>query len=215
MPTKSRSTSSSGSRTRSRSGSASLSAARGSRRARPSAKEKPEGVLARVTKIFTGDSEEPRPEKVTALLRKDHDKVRDLFKKFENPDDRGGKSKKQIVDEISEELGAHAAVEEKIFYPACRKIGEEKPKKIVAESVEEHLIVKRLIKELSGLRASDEQFEAKVTVLKESVEHHAGEEERDLFPEADSALGQEQLIELGRRMEEMKQRLLARQSRAS
>ena len=215
MPTKSRSRSRSGTSSRARSASASRSSARGSRRTRPPADEKPEGMLARVTKIFTGESVEPGPEKATTLLRKDHDKVRDLFKKFENPDDRGGKSRKQIVDQISEELEVHAAVEEKIFYPACRKIGEAKPKKIVAESVEEHLIVKRLIKELSGLRASDEQFEAKVTVLKESVEHHAGEEERDLFPEADSALGEEQLIELGRRMEEMKRRLQARQSRAS
>ena len=32
---------------------------------------------------------------------------------------------------------------------------------MVNESVEEHLIVKRLIKELAGLRASDEQFEAR------------------------------------------------------
>ena len=213
MPTKSRSRSRSGSRSRARSAPASRSSSSGSRR--PPAQEKPDGVLARVTKIFTGDSAEPGPEKATTLLRKDHDKVRDLFKKFEDPDDRGGRSKKQIVDQISEELEAHAAVEEKIFYPACRKIGEAKPKKIVAESVEEHLIVKRLIKELSGLRPSDEQFEAKVTVLKEAVEHHADEEERDLFPEADSALGEEQLVELGRRMEDMKQRLLARQSRAS
>lgn len=175
-------------------------------------------MLARVTKILTGESVEAGPEgpeTATTLLRKDHDKVRDLFRMFEDPDGRGGRGKKQTVDQISEELEVHAAVEEKIFYPACRKIGEAQPTKIVAESVEEHLIVKRLIKELAGLRASDEQFEAKVTVLKESVEHHADEEERDLFPEVESAMGEEQLVELGRRMEEMKQRLQARQSRAS
>jgi len=81
-------------------------------------------------------------------------------------------------------------------------------RKIVAESLEEHTIVKKLIKELGGLSGRDESFQAKATVLKEAVEHHADEEEKDLFPVAEDELGEERLHDLGAEMEALKARLL-------
>lgn len=78
---------------------------------------------------------------------------------------------------------------------------------MVGESVEEHLIVKRLIKELRGLDGSEDLFESKATVLKESVEHHADEEEEDLFPEAEKEMDDDELHELGRQMAALKQKL--------
>src|SRR6185369_15183944 len=111
------------------------------------------------------------------------------------------------ADEVGQKLDVHAQIEEKIFYPACRGLQDEDARKMVGESLEEHLIVKRLIAELARLDASDERFEAKATVLKESVEHHADEEEKDLFPEAERELGDDRLEELGARMAELKRRL--------
>ena len=64
-----------------------------------------------------------------------------------------------------------------------------------------------LIKELQGLRGTDEKFEAKAVVLKESVEHHADEEEDDLFPAVEKEMDDDQLRELGRQMKAMETRL--------
>ena len=54
------------------------------------------------------------------------------------------------------------------------------------------------------MKGDEERFEAKVTVLIESVEHHAGEEEDDLFPLVRKAMGRKELAELGAAMEKAK-----------
>jgi hypothetical protein len=45
-------------------------------------------------------------------------------------------------------------------------------------------------------------FDAKVTVLKEVIEHHVEEEEKEFFPKVEKALGAERLEELCAEMEE-------------
>ena len=53
------------------------------------------------------------------LLRDDHKKVKDLFKQFEDSDDKA--EKKRICDEVIMELDVHTRIEEEIFYPAVLK----------------------------------------------------------------------------------------------
>ncbi|MDB4987613.1 MAG: hypothetical protein JWN04_2791, partial [Myxococcaceae bacterium] len=43
-------------------------------------------------------------------------------------------------------------------------------------------------------------FAARVTALKELIEHHVQEEEEDLFPKVEKKLGDERLEELGKQM---------------
>jgi len=183
------------------------------------ASQKKEGMFSRMISVVGGGGEESEQaerrgapegaESATTLLRTEHDEVRKLFKEFESASESARSSRKRIVDEVSQKLEVHAELEEKIFYPACRQLKDEDARKMVSESLEEHAIVKRLIQELSGLEPSDDRFEAKATVLKENVEHHADEEEKDLFPEAEKELGDERLEELGARMAQLKQRLLS------
>ena len=180
------------------------------------ANQKKEGMFSRMISVVGGGEEGEQGERsdvldgaesATTMLKSEHDEVRQLFKEFENASENARSSRKRIIDEVSQKLEVHAEIEEKIFYPACRQLKDEDARKMVGESLEEHAIVKRLIQELSGLEPSDERFEAKATVLKESVEHHADEEEKDLFPEAERELGDDRLEELGARMAELKRRL--------
>src|SRR5260370_25925307 len=55
------------------------------------------------------------------------------------------------------------------------------------------------------MSADDERFEAKVTVLMESVRHHVEEEEEDLFPKVRKMFVPEELKALGEAMEQAKQ----------
>jgi hemerythrin-like domain-containing protein len=141
------------------------------------------------------------------MLKEQHDEVRALFKEYENAGEGAHATRKKLIDEAGRKLDVHAKLEEKIFYPACEELEDEKARKMVGESLEEHLIVKRLIKELEGLKGTDEKFESKATVLKESVEHHADEEESDLFPAAEKEFDDERLRELGREMTNLKRQL--------
>jgi len=59
------------------------------------------------------------PNPAAAILKDDHDRVKDLFDRFEAAKTRAAKRK--IVRQALTELKVHAAVEEELFYPAVRK----------------------------------------------------------------------------------------------
>jgi len=117
-----------------------------------------------------------------ALLKKDHDKVKDLFAQFETAE--GRPAKKKIVKQALTELKVHAAIEEELFYPAVRKpVG----KDIMNEADEEHHVAKVLIAELESMNGREDHYDAKFTVLAETVRHHIKEEENEVFSKAKDA----------------------------
>jgi sirohydrochlorin ferrochelatase len=77
-------------------------------------------------------------------------------------------------------------IEQELFYPAVL----ETKKDLVLEGYEEHAVARFALKRLLKTERSDPSFEAKLTTLKELIEHHVKEEEDDLFPKADKALGE-------------------------
>jgi hemerythrin superfamily protein len=114
------------------------------------------------------------------LLKTDHREVEKLFSEFEGARDAG--QKHQIADQIFLQLRIHTQIEEEIFYPTSREFLEDD--EIIDESEAEHQSIKGMIKQIKGMTPADEMtFEAKVTALKEAVEHHVREEEEDLFPQ--------------------------------
>jgi hemerythrin-like domain-containing protein len=165
---------------------------------------KKKGFVGRIIESVSDSDESPS---ATKMLKSQHDEVREMFQQYEKAGENAHGTRKRIIDGASDKLEVHSELEEKIFYPACRELTDEDARKMVGESIEEHLIVKRLIKELRGLDGSEDLFESKASVLKESVEHHADEEEKDLFPAAERELGNEELEDLGRQMQALKQKL--------
>lgn len=135
-----------------------------------------------------------------ALLKKDHRKVEALFKRFEKTTERASATRKKIVEEVIRELSVHATIEEQVLYPFAREASEDL-EDLVLESLEEHHIVKWTLSELEKMTPDDERFEAKVTVLMESIRHHVEEEETELFPKLEKALDAEQLKVLGEQLE--------------
>ncbi len=137
------------------------------------------------------------------VLKNDHKTVEKLFKEFEGLGPRAAKTKRRVVDQIIKELSVHAAIEEQSFYPAIRSALPDLDADVL-EGLEEHHIVKWTLDELKDLPVDDERFDAKVTVLMESVRHHVEEEESELFPEVRKALGRKVLQQLGEELEKAK-----------
>lgn len=130
------------------------------------------------------------------LLKKDHKKVSQLFKEVEAA---SGQAKKQIFSRLKTELDVHANIEERIFYPALEN--KEEARDITLEAYEEHKVVKDLLAELDNGDAAQDEWDAKLTVLKENVEHHVEEEEGELFSKARQVLSKQEIEELGVGME--------------
>jgi hypothetical protein len=137
------------------------------------------------------------------LLKKDHEKVSGLFKQLDDTTERAVKTREELFGKLKQELDIHARIEETIFYPAIKEAKE--THEITLEAIEEHNVVKQLLSELESLPVEDETWTAKLTVLKENVEHHVEEEEGEMFKDAQKVLSAEQVEELGARMESAKQ----------
>jgi hemerythrin superfamily protein len=131
-------------------------------------------------------------KQATALLKEQHRKVEALFKQIE-----GARSRKEaLVAELADDLVAHMKIEQDIFYPRVRELDED----LVFESFEEHSIAEVALKRLLETSPEEETFDARVTVLKELIQHHVQEEEKSLFPKADKKLGAEESEQLASEM---------------
>lgn len=130
--------------------------------------------------------------KATTLLRKQHKIVRGIFKKLEGQ----SAAKKTLLRDLANNLAAHMAIEQEIFYPAVKDIDED----LVFESFEEHALAEIALKRLLATDPSDDSFAARVTVTKELVQHHVDEEEHHLFPQVEKKMA-DALDELGDRMQ--------------
>ena len=140
------------------------------------------------------------------LLKTDHGKVRGLLAQFEKAN--GGPRREKLRAQIEKELKVHTQIEEEIFYPAYRDAARKKDDKtLYYEALEEHHVVDLVLPEVSDGR-SDEELKAKAKVLKELVEHHADEEEKDMFPRAKKILDKDQLRALGEQMQLRKEALM-------
>ena len=120
---------------------------------------------------------------VIQLLRDDHGRVRSLFTQYAKASDG---EKPQIAHRIIRELTIHAAIEERVVYPAFRAVFRDPH--MIYEAVEEHQLMHVLLEKLNRFRPGpgSATFEARFRVLKALVKHHVDEEEGRVFPKAEA-----------------------------
>jgi hemerythrin-like domain-containing protein len=120
---------------------------------------------------------------VIQLLRDDHKLVRSLFARYAKASNG---EKPQIAHRIIRELMIHAAIEERVVYPAFRAAF--KDPHMIYEAVEEHRLVHVLLEKLNRFRPGpgSATFDARFNVLRDLVKHHVDEEESRIFPKAEA-----------------------------
>jgi hemerythrin superfamily protein len=145
-----------------------------------------------------------------ALLKADHRNVEELFAKVDELGPGAHVTRGRLFEHINRELTVHTKVEETVFYPAVKEASAKgtETREEVLEAYEEHAGVKELLAKLSELPPEDETYAPKLQVLMEQVKHHVKEEETSFFPHVRELLGKPKLEELGREIEEAKERLL-------
>jgi hemerythrin-like domain-containing protein len=137
------------------------------------------------------------------LLKTDHDKVKKLLAELETTTERGIKTREELFATIKGELTIHEVIEEEIFYPELKS--HPRAKDIVLEGYEEHNVVDTLMRELEETPVDDETWGAKAKVMQENIEHHIEEEEGEMFKTARQVFDEQELDDLGTRMEQRKQ----------
>jgi hypothetical protein len=140
------------------------------------------------------------------LLKADHEKVKGLLNELDRTTERGVKTREDLFTRLRRELEGHESIEEEIFYPALNE--HPKTKELILEAYEEHHVVDQVMHEIEATAFDDETWGAKLTVMKENLEHHIEEEEREMFKQALQVFDRDELSALGEQMETRKRELL-------
>jgi hemerythrin superfamily protein len=148
------------------------------------------------------------------VLKADHREIKKLFADFQKAGDGAEKTKQRLVDKMIELLTVHTYIENEVMYPRVRELLPELEDDVL-ESYEEHHVADVLVMELANMKASDERFTAKATVLIENVTHHIDEEEQEWFPQVRDGLGRKALQQIGEEMLAAKERAPRRPSQPS
>ena len=137
------------------------------------------------------------------LLKQDHQKIRRLFERLDEASSDGTvKQRERLFAELKRELTLHTEVEEKHFYPALRD--RDGAKELVADSLEEHGEVKKLLGELDQADKEEDNWTDQLQELHEDVDDHVEEEETELFPIAQKLLDEAKTKEIAEAIEKDK-----------
>lgn len=116
-------------------------------------------------------------------LKEDHKRAKKAFREFEKLDaKKDAEQCRSIVRQTCAELKLHTTLEEEFLYPNARELLKEPD--LIDEAEVEHATAKQLIQQLESMSEDDAKYGATFTVLGEYVNHHAEEEEGEMFPKA-------------------------------
>lgn len=138
---------------------------------------------------------------VTVILTTDHREMVELLAQIHETTDL--ERRRDLADAATAEVMRHAVAEEMYVYPAMEKYvpgGTEE----VEHDKKEHDELIQVMKQLEGAEASSQEFLDLVRKLEELLDHHAHDEEDDQFPKLRDHLSQDQLNELGEKVEKAK-----------
>lgn len=135
------------------------------------------------------------------FLKKEHNRFRKMLRVISNTSDE--KSKVRKFNTLSTELIKHETMEQKAWYPTLKKQPDLRKiiKHLVAEEKSAGKAIKKFKKTEIGLI-----WKLKYYKLKYDIEHHAQEEEKELFPKVRKLFNKTELNELGKKMRKFKAR---------
>jgi hemerythrin superfamily protein len=137
------------------------------------------------------------------LIKKDHQEVEALFKRYEKLGPRAYRQAGQIRDRVCRQLTIHSEIEEVVLYPALGRIRRE-TERMVEEAEAEHRQAKKAIAKLQTLSPESVKFAGAMGRLMGGVRHHVKEEEGEILPKIQKAMTKAEREELGERLDQAK-----------
>jgi len=141
------------------------------------------------------------------LLKTEHREAMAMIEDIcENGESMDDVERLEKFDEFRAALMSHSQAEARTFYaPLKEAVSETHP---LLEADVEHIVVQRLLEDLSSPKLDVERWMARATVVKELLQHHVEEEEGELFELAESECDEKTLATMADDFEAEKARLM-------
>jgi hypothetical protein len=136
-------------------------------------------------------------------LKSEHDEVKELLEDLQNADT--APQRKALVQKIKQALVPHTRAEEKVLYAAIIALKDKDAQTDGHEGNIEHDLAARTLQKLGAIaNAKSPEHKAAAKVLKELVEHHIQEEERNVWGDAKEHFSEQDRIAMNRRYRAIK-----------
>lgn len=142
---------------------------------------------------------------ILATLKTEHEQLRALFERIDATSDRAEKTRLDLLAQIEAALVPHAKWEELVFYPALKARASHEQKLLWAAAMQEHRAVEQsVLPDLKACEPTSREFAGSAKVMGELIDHHAREEEREIFAAMRELFSAQELAEMEERYEEWK-----------
>jgi hemerythrin-like domain-containing protein len=139
-------------------------------------------------------------------LKKEHEEVAAMLKELVETDN--GPARKRLVKQIKAALVPHLRAEEKVLYKSVIGLRDRHAKQDGEEGIIEHRLADKMLAGLGKAQsATSPQFSAAAKVLKELIQHHVEEEEREIWKDVKANFSTEDRVAMNQRFEAEKQRV--------
>jgi len=133
-----------------------------------------------ISNTFSSSHADVESTDILDTLKKEHDEVKDLLKSLSDAETSA--QRRNLVQKIKAALVPHTKAEEKVVYDAVIALRDKDAQMDGHEGYLEHEWAAKTLQHLEAItNAASPEHKAAGKVLKELVEHHIAEEERNVW----------------------------------
>ena len=141
-----------------------------------------------------------------SLLKREHQKLKNSFSKYERIDAREGKKRMDAFKGIKKAIEFNFDLEEESFYPMLNSNSLEMDM-LMFQALRDHEEIRNLLKDLSERYPFEKEFSGEMKLLSDRLRSHLSQEERKVFKKARELIPGESLKELGEDLEMKREEL--------
>ena len=155
---------------------------------------------------LVGAHSSPDETDILDTLKREHEEVGEMLKKL--VDSESASERRALVKKIKGVLVPHIKAEQKIVYDAVLALKDKDAKVDGEEGYIEHKLAGETLSLLGKIsNTMSPEFSAASKVLKELIEHHVEEEERNIWADVRESFSEKQRMQMNRKFEAAKKRV--------
>jgi len=163
-------------------------------------------MMDTLRKRMSGTEPDDKDADILETLKQDHNDVADMLQRL--VESTGAAERKKLLASTKEALVPHLRAEEKMVYDAIEALRGKEQKTHAEEGYLEHGLGDKMLRDLGKMKDPlSPEFSAAAKVLKELVEHHVEEEEKNIWADVENNFSNEDRIAMNRKFLAAKKRV--------